>query len=335
VGTALHGQHQPEAPRGRPGNRRGAGRGARPRAGARAAPAPPRDRSRAEVFAREHGIERAHGSYEELLEDPEVEAIYNPLPNSMHVPWSVRALEAGKHVLCEKPLTRRPAEAEEAFAAAERSGRLLMEAFMWRHHPQTLRLRELLDEGVIGRLRLVRASFSFPLRDPEDIRLDGELDGGALMDVGCYCLSGSRFVAGAEPERVSAEQVIGGKGVDVALSATLRFPDDVLAQFDCGLAIGHRHELEAIGEDGSLYLADPWHGRSPGIRLTRGDEVEAIEIADANPYTHELENFARAARGEAPPRLGRADALAQARAIEALYASAASGRSVALEAPVA
>ena len=287
-----------------------------------------RDRSRAERYAREHGIERAHGSYEALLEDPDVEAIYNPLPNSLHVPWSVRALEAGKHVLCEKPLTRRPAEVAEAFAAAERSGRLLMEAFMWRHHPQTKRLRELLDEGVIGRLRLVRASFSFPLRDPEDIRLNGELDGGALMDVGCYCVSGSRFVAGAEPERVSAEQVIGGKGVDVALSATLRFPDDVLAQFDCGLALQHRSGLEAIGEDGSLYLADPWHGRSPGIRLTRGDEVEAIEIADANPYSHELENFARAARGEAPPRLGPEDALAQARASEALYASAESGRSV-------
>ena len=171
-----------------------------------------RDRSRAEAFAREHGIERALGSYEELLADPEVEAIYIPLPNSLHVPWSVRALEAGKHVLCEKPLTRRPAEAEEAFAVAERSGRLLAEGFMWRHHPQTRRLRELLDQGVIGRLRLVRASFSFPLGDPEDIRLNAELDGGGLMDVGCYCVSGVRFVAGAEPERVSAEQVLRGQG---------------------------------------------------------------------------------------------------------------------------
>ena len=127
----------------------------------------PRGTARArEAFAREHGIARAHGSYEELLADPEVEAIYNPLPNSLHVPWSVRALEAGKHVLCEKPLTRRPAEAEEAFDAAERAGRLLAEAFMWRHHPQTRRLRELLDEGAIGRLRLVRAAFSFPSARP-------------------------------------------------------------------------------------------------------------------------------------------------------------------------
>jgi predicted dehydrogenase len=202
---------------------------------------------------------------------------------------------------------------------------------MWRHHPQTRRLRELLDEGVIGRLRLIRAVFSFPLREAENIRLDAELDGGGLMDVGCYCLSGARLVAGAEPERVSAEQVIGGKGVDIALSATLRFPDDVLAQFDCGLSIGHRHQLEAIGEDGSLYLADPWHGRAPGIVLTRGDgEPETIAIDPANPYTHELENFARAARGEAPPLLGAEDALGQARAIEALYAAAESGCAVSL-----
>ena len=192
---------------------------------------------------------------------PEIDAVYIPLPNSMHVPWSVRALEAGKHVLCEKPMSRRPAEVEEAFAAAERAGRVLEEAFMWRHHPQTLRLRELLDEGVIGRLRMVKASFSFPLADVSDIRMQAGLDGGSLMDVGCYCVSGARLVAGAEPERVYGEQAIGGDGVDVAFAATLRFPDDVIGAFHCGFAVGRRHHLEAIGEDGSLFLADPWHGR--------------------------------------------------------------------------
>jgi xylose dehydrogenase (NAD/NADP) len=182
--------------------------------------------------------------------------------------------------------------------------------------------------GAIGELRVIRSAFSYSLYDAANIRLRSDVEGGALMDVGCYCVSGSRLVARAEPERVAGERVRGGKGVDVAFSATLRFPDDVLAQFDCGLSVGHRHELEAIGEEGSLYLADPWHGRSPGIRLTRGDEVEGIEVADANPYSHELENFARAARGEEPPLIGVEDALAQARVIEALYASAESGRSV-------
>jgi D-xylose 1-dehydrogenase (NADP+, D-xylono-1,5-lactone-forming) len=289
-----------------------------------------RDRSRAEGFAREHGLERAHGSYEALLEDPEVDAIYNPLPNSLHVPWTVRALEAGKHVLCEKPLTRRPAEAEEAFAAADRAGRVLEEAFMWRHHPQALRLRALLDEGVVGRLRMVNASFSFPLTGVSDIRMQAGLDGGSLMDVGCYCLSGVRLAAGAEPERVQAEQVIGGDGVDVAFAATLRFPDDVIGQFHCGFSVGRRHHLEAIGDEASLFLADPWHGVAPGIEIRRDDGVERIEIAAANPYAHELADFARAARGEGALRLGAADALAQARGIEALYRAAESGSAVAL-----
>jgi len=289
-----------------------------------------RDRPRAEAYAREHGIERAHGSYEALLEDPDVDAVYVPLPNSMHVPWSVRALEAGKHVLCEKPLTRRAAEAEEAFDAAERSGRLLAEAFMWRHHPQVARLRELLDAGTIGRLRLVRAAFSFPIASQDDIRMFSELDGGSLMDVGCYCLSGTRLVAGTEPERVYGEQVLGGDGVDIAFSAVLRFPDDVVGQFDCGFAVAKRGELVAVGEEGTITLSDPWHGRTAIIAVQREVGIDRVDVDPVNSYALELEDFARAARGEAEPLLGRQDALAQARAIEALYRSAGEGRSVAL-----
>ena len=194
---------------------------------------------------------------------------------------------------------------------------------MWRHHPQTHKLRELLDAGVIGRLRMVTASFSHPLFDVGDIRMQAGLDGGSLMDVGCYCVSGCRLVAGAEPERVFAEQVIGGDDVDVAFAATLRFPGDVIGAFHCGFAVGRRHHLEAIGEEASLFLSDPWHGRSPGIERRSEAGVEQIAIDDANPYSHELADFARAVRGEAPPLLGKADALAQARAIEALYTSAA------------
>jgi predicted dehydrogenase len=291
-----------------------------------------RDRSRAEQYAREHGIERAHGSYEALLEDPEVDAVYVSLPNSLHVPWSIRALEAGKHVLCEKPLTRRAAEAEEAFAAAERAGRLLAEAFMWRHHPQARRVRELLDEGRIGRLRLVRGTFSFNLQREGDVRLAADLDGGSLMDVGCYCLSGARLIAGAEPERVFGEQVLGPEGVDIAFSGTLRFPDEVIGQFDCGFAVSARDELEAVGDEGSLFLDDPWKGAAPVIEVRRDGAVEQVEAEAANPYACELADFAAAARGDAPPRFGAADALGQARAIEALYASAESGRAVAVPA---
>ena len=283
-----------------------------------------RDGERARAHAEEHGIARAHDSYEALLADPRVDAIYNPLPNGLHVEWSIRALEAGKHVLCEKPLSRRAADVERAFAVADTAGKLLAEAFMWRHHPQSLKLRELLDAGAVGELRAIRSSFSFSLDDPTDVRLQASLDGGALMDLGCYCLSGVRLVAGAEPESVLGEQVTGGDGVDVAFAATLRFPDDVLAVFDCGFRGPRQHALEVAGATGTLRLADPWHGREPVIEL----DGERIECERADPYRLELEDFAAAASGTRAPRLGREDALGQARAIEALYQSASDRRAV-------
>jgi predicted dehydrogenase len=290
-----------------------------------------RDKDRAEAYAREHGIERAHRSYEALLADDEVDAVYVSLPNSLHVEWSVRALEAGKHVLCEKPLTRRSRDAEAAFDAAERAGRVLMEAFMYRHHPQTRRVVELVREGAIGRLRSIRAAFSFPLEDPANIRLASELDGGSLMDVGCYCVSGARLLAG-EPVRVSGEQEPAPGGVDLSFYGTLRFRDDVVAQIRSSFALPFRQELEAIGEEGSILVQAPWRADFPrDVLLERGDEVETITPDPADSYRLELENLADAVQGRAEPLLGRADAIGQARTIEALYRSAAEGAAVALE----
>jgi D-xylose 1-dehydrogenase (NADP+, D-xylono-1,5-lactone-forming) len=280
-----------------------------------------RDRARAQAYAREHGIERAHGRYEDLLEDSDVEAVYIPLPNALHVEWSLRALEAGKHVLCEKPLTRRPAEVEQLFDAAERADRLVMEAFMYRHHPQTLRLVELVEGGAIGELRLVRSAFSFHLARVADVRLSRDLDGGSLMDVGCYCVSGSRLLAG-EPQHVEAQRVEAESGVDLRFTATMRFPADVLAHFDCGFDLPHRSALEVVGSEGSLLVADPWHCRRPEIELHRDEGVERIAIEPADPYALELENLSDAIRGEAAPLLGRDDALGQARALEALHRAA-------------
>ncbi len=286
-----------------------------------------RDTERAEAYARERGIERAYGSYEGLLADPDVEAVYISLPNSLHVEWSVRALEAGKHVLCEKPLSRRAADVERAFDVSEQSGRLLMEAFMYRHNPQTARLKELVDGGAIGRLRLVRAAFSFPLADAENVRLDASLDGGALMDVGCYCVSGLRLLGG-EPEQVYGEQVLGKSGVDELFIGTMRLPGMVLAQFDSGLVLQVRDELEAIGAEGSLFLEDPWHCKRPVIELRTAGGVEEIAVEPADSYRLQLENMSDAIRGEAEPLLDREDAVGQARAIEALYRSAVEGRPV-------
>jgi D-xylose 1-dehydrogenase (NADP+, D-xylono-1,5-lactone-forming) len=286
-----------------------------------------RDAARAEAYARERGIERAYGSYEELLADPDVEAVYISLPNSLHVEWSIRALEAGKHVLCEKPLSRRAADVERAFDVAEESGRLLMEAFMYRHNPQTGRLKELAEGGAIGRLRLVRAAFSFPLTDGENVRLNSSLDGGGLMDVGCYCVSGTRLLGG-EPEQVYGEQVLSQSGVDELFTGTMRFPGDLLGQFDAGLALPERDELEAIGEEGSLFLDDPWHCKRPVIEHRTDGSVEEIAVEPADSYRLQLENMSDAIRGEAEPLLGREDAVGQARAIEALYRSATEGRPV-------
>ncbi|MBA3749115.1 MAG: Gfo/Idh/MocA family oxidoreductase [Solirubrobacterales bacterium] len=279
----------------------------------------------ARAFADAHGVPRAHGSYEALLADPEIEAVYIPLPNSMHVDWTLRALKAGKHVLCEKPMDRRPAQVERAFALAQTCGLVLSEAFMWRHNPQTARLRELLDAGAIGDLRLVRAAFSFMLADEVDVRLDPALHGGALMDVGCYAVSGARFVAGGEPLRVMAEVVTGPTGVDMRLTGVLRFEHDVLATIDCGLDMTARSELEVTGTEGRIVLADPWHCVAPGIVVERGYEREVVEVAPADSYRLELEDIGAAIRGERKPLLGRADAVGQARAIQALYRSAAEG----------
>jgi predicted dehydrogenase len=282
-----------------------------------------RDDARARSYAEEWGIPRAYGSYRALLDDAEVEAIYISLPNGPHVEWSVACLEAGKHVLCEKPLARYPHDVETAFDAAERAGSLLMEAFMWRHHPQTVMLAGLVGGGAIGELRLVRATFSSPIT-PADPRFDPALAGGALMDVGCYCVSGSRLLAG-EPAAASAHQVLAPTGIDVRLTGTLLFAGDVVAQIDCAFDLPLRQRLEVVGADGSIEVAWPWNVRDPGILVRRGRDEERIAVAAADAYRLQVDNMSRAVRGLEPPLLGRDDALGQARTIDALYRSAEAG----------
>ncbi len=228
-----------------------------------------RDQTRAEEYARKWDIERAYGSYDALLEDPDVDAVYISLPNTMHVEWSIRAVEAGKHVLCEKPFSRHPEDVEKAFDAAERAGRLLSEAFMYRHNPQTKRLTELVRDGAIGELRVVRAAFSYSLYDADNIRLRTDVEGGSLMDVGCYCVSGSRLLAG-EPETCSAARTPGRPGPTGSSPGACAFPGDVVALFDCGTSLPDRDELEAIGTEGSLFLDDPVALQSPGDRAADG-----------------------------------------------------------------
>jgi xylose dehydrogenase (NAD/NADP) len=289
-----------------------------------------RDLERATEFAGTWDIERAYGTYDELLADPDVEAVYIPLPNTMHSEWSIRALEAGKHVLCEKPFSRHAGDVERAFDVADATGLHLSEAFMYRHHPQTARLVELVASGAIGELRVIRSAFSYSLYDMDNIRLRTDVEGGALMDVGCYCVSGSRLLGG-EPESVCGSAYVGPSGTDWVFTGLMRFPGDVTALFDCGTSLPDRDELEAVGTEGSLFLDDPWHCEEPVLELRRGGTVESIEVEAANPYRLELEDMNAAIRGERPQLLGRTDALGQVRAIDALFRAADGGAVVTLD----
>ncbi|MHB8060011.1 MAG: Gfo/Idh/MocA family protein [Gaiellaceae bacterium] len=291
-----------------------------------------RDAARAADYAREWGIERSFGSYQELLADSEIEAVYISLPNHEHVPWTLRALEAGKHVLCEKPLTRHPLEVETVWDLAESRGLQVAEAFMWRHLPQTRRFAELVAAGAIGELQFVRSLFSYAMNDPAtDVRMKPELAGGSLMDVGTYCVSGIRLLAG-EPSGVYGEQTLGGGGVDVRFSGLMRYEGGARGLFYSSFETPGRKELEAVGSEGVLHLRDPWHGWRGGIELQRDEEAESerIEVEPGDAYLLELEDFTCAIRGEREPLLGRADALGQARALAALYLSAEEGRPVEL-----
>jgi predicted dehydrogenase len=287
-----------------------------------------RDRARAEAYAREHGLGRAHGSYDGLLDDPDVDAVYVSLPNGLHHEWTMRALVAGKHVLCEKPYSRHPAEVEQAFDVAAARGLVVTEAFMYRHNPQTRQIADLVGAGALGTLRAIRATFTFKLEDPANARWDRVLEGGALMDVGCYCVSGARLLAG-EPVRVQGEQVLAETGVDLAFHATLQFADDVVAQLDGSFVAPRFQRFEAVGDEGDLLVEAPWRVDWGGdVILRRDGEVTCVAVTPGDSYLCELENFAGAVAGTELPLLGRDDALGQARTIDALYRAAAEGVSV-------
>jgi predicted dehydrogenase len=258
-----------------------------------------RDAARAAALAAELNDARSYGAYTELLADTEVDAIYIGLPNSMHAKWTIACAQAGKHVLCEKPLAVNPAEAEMMFEAARTAGVWLMEAFMYRFHPQTLKVQELIAAGAIGQVRLIRAAFTFTVADPANVRLSAELAGGALMDVGCYPVNFARMIAGSAPERVAAAAHWAPAGVDATLVGSLEYPGGVIAQISCSISASRVQSAQVIGSAGVIELDEaftPPLDRPTHIRLRRGTraaEIEEIEIAPANHYRLEAEAFSR------------------------------------------
>jgi xylose dehydrogenase (NAD/NADP) len=286
-----------------------------------------RELDRARTFASELDIPHVFGAYEALLADPRVDAVYIPLPNSLHAEWTIAAARAGKHVLCEKPLAATAAEAERMGTACREAGVILMEGFMWRHHPQHTRVRELLAQGVVGEPNFLRASFTFVLDQPRNIRLNAELQGGSLMDVGCYGVNAARLVFGAEPESVVA-QFTSNDGVDRAFAGVLQFAGDRLAMIDSSFVRAPANTYTVEGPRGRLGVERAFRPDTHTGRIHLPDGT-VQDVPAANQFALELDHFAAsAAAGRLlPPAEG---GLAQARVIEALATSARTGRRVQL-----
>ena len=251
-----------------------------------------RDAARAAAFATTHGIDRSYGAYDDLLADPAVDVVYIALPNHLHAPWAIRALEAGKHVLCEKPLALRPEDVDAIIAASEASGRVAVEAFMYLHHPQIARAVELARSGAIGRLELVTGTFSFTLDHPDDPRAEPSMGGGSLWDVGCYPVSLARRVAGEEPEALAALARFDPRGVDRTFLGQMRFPGGLFAQFDSGFAAPDRQRAEIVGSDATLILDAPFlpepDGPIPSLTMWRGREATPVAVTSVDQYALEV-----------------------------------------------
>jgi predicted dehydrogenase len=290
-----------------------------------------RNQESAAAYAKEWGIGRAHGSYEALLDDPEVQVIYNPLPNSMHAEWTIRALRAGKHVLCEKPLAISVEEADAINAAARETGKIAAEALMYRHHPQTRKVKELVDSGGLGTVQVIKGAFTFSLQRKGDVRLIPELGGGGIWDVGSYPISYARLIAGVEPEEVFGWQVLSESGVDVIFTGQMRFPSGIVAQFDCGFRSPERKYIEIIGSEGSLYVPQPFSPRTDEkLEIRRGEKVETVLIRGEELYRGEVEDMADTALNGEAPRVSLTDSRGTVAAVTALIEAARTGQPVRL-----
>jgi predicted dehydrogenase len=296
-----------------------------------------RDATKANETAQSLGIPRAFASYEAMLASPDIDAVYNPLPNSLHKEWTIRAAEHGKHILCEKPFALNAGEVTAMIAAAKQNRVLLMEAFMYRFHPQFARIQDLIATGVIGKLKTIRIAFGFMLNRPNDIRIQKAMGGGALMDVGCYCVNMARLIAGAEPLRVQASLVWhANKEVDDSFAAVMEFPDDVLAVFDCSFRTDYTEWLQIQGTTGRIDVPRPVKPllNPAEIFLRAGEKSDTlvtqtkIAAPAANHYQLMVEHFADAVLNGTPlaypPELDHGNM----RVIDALYEAAKTGRAV-------
>ncbi len=284
-----------------------------------------RDKERAQGFARWHGISRVHDEYLDVIEDDRINAFYNPLPISMHKEWSILALEAGKHVLCEKSFASNAQEARDMAEVAERSGLVLMDAFHYRYHPVFLRAKQILDEGELGEIERIEGAFHVPISDPHNIRFDYSLGGGVTMDIGCYPISWVRHLVGEEPKVEAAAAEIGPAYVDLFLEADLVFPSGVTAKVsgDMREKAQFRMDFRVVGERGTLYVRNPLVPQNGHrIEITVQGKTK-IEICDRRPtYSYQLDAFIEAIENQTPLFTGYEDAIKQMMVIDSCYDSA-------------
>jgi predicted dehydrogenase len=287
----------------------------------------------AAAFASQHSIVSAYGSYDALLSDPQIDAIYLSTPNSTHHEWTIKSLRAGKHVLCEKPFATDASQSEEMFDVAKKTGKILVEAFMYRSHPQTQSILDTIRSGAIGEVKIIKTSFCYRTTKIDgNIRFNRELAGGALMDVGCYCLDFSRLIAGAEPDKIQAVGKLHASGVDEWAGCTLRFPGGIVASFVCGMTLQGDNSAFINGSEGYLEIGWPWkpqrqatytiaHSTPPrqdakGSMPVRPPKQEISVEADAELYALEADDFAAAVLDGAPPKTSRAQTLGNMRTLD-------------------
>jgi predicted dehydrogenase len=284
-----------------------------------------RDPQRAQRFARKHHIPHVHETYDDLLADPEIDAIYNPLPNSLHAEWTIRALRAGKHVLCEKPFASNAREAEGMSKAARETGLVLSEAFAYRYHPLTTRVKEIISSGKIGKIRHIDAQFCFFLPAANNIRFEYELAGGALMDCGCYPVSLIRYVAEAEPTVVRAEARLFGPQVDHKMTADLSFADGRTAHLVCDMRSPRlfRSVLKIQADGGRLQVINPYQPHwFNWLTVQTSKGTQRKQVRGENAYTLQLRAFALAVHGKMKLNTDPADAMGNMRLIDAIYEKA-------------
>lgn len=292
-----------------------------------------RSQALADEYARQWGMAQAFGSYQSMLESDEIDAVYICLPNHLHAEWTIKALQAGKHVLCEKPLALSVEQVDQMIAASQRSGRVLAEAFMYRHHPQTKLLGEWVHTGRLGEISLVRGVFNFTVRDRNNIRLRPEMGGGALWDVGVYPVSMAQFVFGGPPDLVTGEQWLGTSGVDETFAGLLRYPNGGLAQIACSLRTPRLTHVEIMGTKGTLILSRPFIDLDSGAQLVfhpSDGKAKRIRVPKKELYLGEIEDMNAAILDNSPPYLSLQESRDHIRTVVALYEAARSGTPVSL-----